>query len=381
MSPLTDRLNSVWDERATTADFDVLGATKEVLGDIGLSTSDGGGEVTWTGADPVVPSPVRIGGAATICLLAKSIAAAALHRDRGGPGQDVAVDLRRAPHRLCPFYDRTWERLGRYPVRSTLETTNSMQFTFFRCRDGSYVMPQNMYPGLRRRAEDFLGVPLGREAVTEAIGRWDGPELEEAAAEAGVVMPLLRTLPELLADRAVPRRARRPAADRDHEDRRLGAGAPPARGRAAVRRAARARDGARDRRRRVRTVARTARRGRAEPVAAGRGGERGRPTRRRTSACGRPGWTRARTATCSPACSATPTCSSTTGASSSSREIGHEPGRGGGRAARTGLRDGLAARARRTVGRPSGLRPVGRVGHRDHARRRRQARGSHRSWW
>ncbi len=199
MSSLTDRLSAVWDEPATTAEFDLLGALDEVLGDVGLSSVDAGGTVTWTGADPVVPSPVRIGGAATICLLAKSVAAAALHRDRGGPGQDVSTDLRRAPHRLCPFYDRTWERLGRYPVKSTLETTNAMQFTFFECRDGSFVMPQNMYPGLRKRAEEFLGVPLTRAAVTEAIGRWNGAELEEAAAEAGVVMPLLRTLPELMA--------------------------------------------------------------------------------------------------------------------------------------------------------------------------------------
>ncbi|TCK20024.1 CoA transferase [Pseudonocardia endophytica] len=199
MSPLTDRLSTVWDDRATTADFDLLGELDDVLGGIGLSSKDTGGEVSWTGADPVVPSPVRIGGAATICLLAKSIAAAALHRDRGGPGQDVSADLRRAPHRLCPFYDRRWERIGGYPVTSTLETTNAMAFTFYRCRDGSYVMPQNMYPGLRKRAEDLLGVPLTKKAVTEAIARWDGPELEEAAAGAGVVMPLLRTLPEMLA--------------------------------------------------------------------------------------------------------------------------------------------------------------------------------------
>ena len=199
MSTLTDRLSTVWDERVATADFDLLGALDEVLGGVGMSHGDAGGEVTWTGADPVVPSPVRIGGAATICLLAKSVAAAALHRDRGGPGQDVSVDLRRAPHRLCPFYDRRWETLGGYPVTSTVETPNAMSFRFYRCRDGSYVMPQNMYPGLRRLAEELLGVPLTRDAVTAAIAQWDGPELERAAAEAGVVMPLVRTLPEMMA--------------------------------------------------------------------------------------------------------------------------------------------------------------------------------------
>jgi crotonobetainyl-CoA:carnitine CoA-transferase CaiB-like acyl-CoA transferase len=155
--------------------------------------------VTLTGADPVVPSPVHIGSAASIGLLTKSVAAAALHRDRGGPGQDVHVDLRAAPHRLCPFYDRTWERLGGYPVRSSVETGNAMAFSFYRCADDRWVMPQNMYPGLRQRAQELLGVPLTKSAVTGAIGRWNGAELEEAAAEAGVVMPMLRTLPEMMA--------------------------------------------------------------------------------------------------------------------------------------------------------------------------------------
>lgn len=87
----------------------------------------------------------------------------------------MSADLPRAPHRLCPFYDRTWERLGGYPVASTLETTNAMQFTFFESRDGSYVMPQNMHPGLRKRAEGLLRVPLAKEAVTTRSPAGTGP--------------------------------------------------------------------------------------------------------------------------------------------------------------------------------------------------------------
>ncbi|GLZ46860.1 carnitine dehydratase [Actinomycetospora sp. NBRC 106375] len=201
MSALTTRLASAWADPLRGDDgFDPLAELDEVLAPLGLSGADAGGAVTVTGADPVVPSPVRVGSAASIGLLAKSVAAAALHRDRGGPGQDVHVDLRASPHRLCPFYDRTWERLGGYPVASTLETGNVMGFAFFRCRDGRWVMPQNMYPGLRERAQDLLGVPLTKAAVTDAIARWDAPALELAAAEAGVVMPMVRSLPEMLAE-------------------------------------------------------------------------------------------------------------------------------------------------------------------------------------
>ncbi|WP_433783242.1 CoA transferase [Actinomycetospora sp. CA-101289] len=200
MSALTARLEAAWAHPATgEGDLDPLAELDEVLAPLGLAAADAGGAVTLAGADPVVPSPVRVGAAASIGLLAKSVAAAALHRDRGGPGQDVHVDLRAAPHRLCPFYDRTWERLGGYPVASSVEQGNAMGFAFFRCADGRWVMPQNMYPGLRMRAQELLGVPLTRDAVTEAIGRWDAAALEDAAAAAGVVMPMVRTLPEMLA--------------------------------------------------------------------------------------------------------------------------------------------------------------------------------------
>lgn len=201
MAELTKRLEAAWAEPVAGEEpFDLTGELESVLGGVGLAVDDAGGAVTTTGADPVVPSPMRIGGAATIGLLAKSVAAAAVHRWRGGPGQDVHVDLRRSPHRLCPFYDRRWERLGRYPVASSLERGNAMAFSFFRCADGRWVMPQNMYPGLRQRAQELLGVPLTKERVAAAIGEWTAPELEQAAADAGVVMPMLRSVPEFLAE-------------------------------------------------------------------------------------------------------------------------------------------------------------------------------------
>ena len=105
-------------------------------------------------------SPLRIGAAASIGLLGKSIAAAAIHRWRGGPGQDIAVDLRRAPHRLCPFYDGKWERIGLYPVKPTFEVGHILGAVFFETADGRWVLPQAGYPNLRLRAQELLGVPL-----------------------------------------------------------------------------------------------------------------------------------------------------------------------------------------------------------------------------
>lgn len=201
MSILRDQLTSVFAERLTTAEFDLMGALKDVLAGVGLSIEDAGGSVNCTGADPVVKSPLRIGAAASIGLLGKSIAAAAIHRWRGGPGQDIAVDLRRAPHRLCPFYDGKWERIGLYPVKPTFEVGHILGAVFFETADGRWVLPQAGYPNLRLRAQELLGVPLTYQPVAEAIGKWNALELEQAGSEVGAVFPMVRTLPEMLAER------------------------------------------------------------------------------------------------------------------------------------------------------------------------------------
>jgi crotonobetainyl-CoA:carnitine CoA-transferase CaiB-like acyl-CoA transferase len=201
VSSLTERLEWAYTHRRASADFDLPAALGEVLGGVGLTSADAGGVVSHSGADPVVKSPLYLGSAATICLLAKSVAAAAMHRWRGGGGQDIHADLRRAPHRLSPFYDARWELLGGYPVRSSLEAGNMMSAIFYRTADDRWVMPQAMYPNLRQRAQDLLGIPLTWPAITEAIGKWRGAELEAAGEKAGIVMPMVRTLPEFLKER------------------------------------------------------------------------------------------------------------------------------------------------------------------------------------
>ena len=52
--------------------------------------------VRLTGADPVLPSSFRIGLAAQASIAAGGLAAAELHRQRGGGAQRVSVDMRHA---------------------------------------------------------------------------------------------------------------------------------------------------------------------------------------------------------------------------------------------------------------------------------------------
>lgn len=197
---LTDRVRGAVASPAQDDSFDVNAALDDVLEGIGLSCADGGGAVAFAGADPVVPSTLRLGAASAIALAAKSVAIAAMWRDRTGVGQDIAMDLRVAPHRLCPFYDRRWELLNGFPGATPANPSQALGFTFHRTADDRWMMPLNPYPKLKVATQKLLGVPDSTAAVAAAIRRWDARELEQAGAEAGVVMPLVRSVEEILAE-------------------------------------------------------------------------------------------------------------------------------------------------------------------------------------
>ncbi|MFF5991696.1 CoA transferase [Prauserella flavalba] len=198
---LTERVAKAVANPATGDAFDPHAELADVLSGVGLSTADSGGEISFRGADPVVPSTLRLGAASAVALAAKSVAIAKLWRLRGGHGQDIGVDLRVAPHRLCPFYDRKWELLNGYPAGTQANPTQALGFRFYRTADGRWMMPLNPYPKIKVAAQRLLGTPDDKTAVAEAIARWNARDLEDAATEAGVVLPMLRTTEELLAER------------------------------------------------------------------------------------------------------------------------------------------------------------------------------------
>ena len=77
-----------------------------------------------------------------------------------------------------------------------------MGFAFFRCADGRCGDAAEHVPGPARCARRSCSASRStKAAVAEAIARWKADELEDAAAEAGVVMPRVRTLPEMMAER------------------------------------------------------------------------------------------------------------------------------------------------------------------------------------
>lgn len=201
MPTLTEKItHTVTHPLARDDHFDIHAELGEVLAGVGLSAEDSGGAVTFLGADPVVPSTLRLGAVPAIGMAAKSVAIAALWRHRGGAGQDITMDLRKAPHRLCPFYDRRWEKLNGYSPGTPNDPDSPLSLSFYQAGDGRWVMPLNIYPKLKRETLKLLRCWDEASAVADAVAKWSAADLEQAGEQAGVVMPMLRTAQEFLTE-------------------------------------------------------------------------------------------------------------------------------------------------------------------------------------
>ena len=194
---VTETLQSKLANPERSSDFDLHGADNQVLNDVGLSTADTGGKLTFYGSDPILQSPLRFGTMAAIGLAARSVAVAALWRQATGEGQDISVDVRKALRRFCGFFDGKWETVndrppspGGYAVSPFLKMADA----FFReTRDGRHVVALDIYPQLLVRTLDFLRCSPSTESINNAILKWDAAELEQAAAAEGLVLAMVRT--------------------------------------------------------------------------------------------------------------------------------------------------------------------------------------------
>jgi crotonobetainyl-CoA:carnitine CoA-transferase CaiB-like acyl-CoA transferase len=196
----TDRLTEVLKQKlsrpATSPDFDLHAGTNEVLKDIGLTTADSGGKLTFSGQDPILPSSIRFGTMAAIGLAARSVALAALWKQTTGDGQNISVDVRKALRRFCGFFEEKWETInGRPPSPGGYAVSPFLNMeSFFReTRDGRHVLALDIYPQLLVNTLNFLDCSPNQESINNAIRKWDAVKLEDAAAEKGLVLAMVRT--------------------------------------------------------------------------------------------------------------------------------------------------------------------------------------------
>jgi CoA-transferase family III len=194
---LTNTLASKFANPERSSDFDFHAGVDQVLKGVGLSTSDSGGQLTFYGHDPIIASPFRFATMAALGLTAKAVAVAALWQLRTGEGQDIAMDVRKALPRFAGFFDLKWETInGRPPV--LFEPLNPfIDLPMFReTRDGRHVVALNIYPRLAARGLSLLRCGNSTESVRNAILQWRAEDLENAGAEAGLPIAMVRTFEE-----------------------------------------------------------------------------------------------------------------------------------------------------------------------------------------
>ena len=195
--PLTETIQSKLANPERSSDFDFHAGVADVLGEVGMTAADGGGKLSFYGRDPILASPMKFGAMAAIGLAAKSVAAAAVWRQRTGEGQDVHVDVRKALKRFAGFFDLKWETVNGRPPE-TLDPNNPFQHQpmFRETRDGRHVVALNIYPKMAARALSFLKSEGSIESVQNAIRQWDADDLEKAASEGGHIFAKVRTFEE-----------------------------------------------------------------------------------------------------------------------------------------------------------------------------------------
>jgi crotonobetainyl-CoA:carnitine CoA-transferase CaiB-like acyl-CoA transferase len=141
------------------------------------------------GADPVLPTPFRIGAAGAAALAATGIAASDLWELRGGQPQQVSVDLRQA---VASLRSGHYLQVNGARVRGERNPVMGM----YPAKHGRWSYIHANFPNHRAAALRVLGCEESREGVRQAVANWDAQELEEAIIAAGGAGGMVRSMAE-----------------------------------------------------------------------------------------------------------------------------------------------------------------------------------------
>jgi crotonobetainyl-CoA:carnitine CoA-transferase CaiB-like acyl-CoA transferase len=141
------------------------------------------------GSDPILPTSFKIGETSAACLAAIGLAVSDLWESRGHKKQDVAVDARRATASL---------RSGHYLKMEKAEVSHERNpvMGMYPAKDGRWSYIHANFPNHRAAALKVLGVPEEKEAVRQAVAKWDALELEEAIIAAKGAGGMVRSMAE-----------------------------------------------------------------------------------------------------------------------------------------------------------------------------------------
>lgn len=147
--------------------------------------------LTITGADPVYPTPFRIGEAAAAVLALQGGMLEALRGTQGMYSQQIAVDCRNAAASTqAVAFQRQNDHRWQYndPDYPTTD--------FYLTQDNRWIFLHGGYPALRDGILDILNVPNHRGRIAQAVAGWDADHLESTLADAGLCGTVTRSFSE-----------------------------------------------------------------------------------------------------------------------------------------------------------------------------------------
>ena len=147
-------------------------------------------QMSLTGTEPIQPSSFRVDAAAQSSIAAAGLVAALIHQRRGGGAQRVAVDMRDA---AIEFRSEHWLNIAGQPAGARWDAIAGL----YQCADGRWVRLHTNFPHHRDGVLGLLGnIAHDRAAVAAALSTWRAANFEAAAAEAGLVVTMARSLAE-----------------------------------------------------------------------------------------------------------------------------------------------------------------------------------------
>ncbi|HEY2758641.1 MAG TPA: CoA transferase [Pseudolabrys sp.] len=146
-------------------------------------------QIELTGGEPVLPSSFAVGTAMQASVAASALAAAEIWRARTGEAQRVGVDMRAAA-----IASRS-ERYFTVDGGPALELWDKIAGAY-QCGDGRYVRLHTNFPHHRDGVLKLLQCDNDKAAVAEALRGWKAIDVEDAAAQAGLVVTAMRSFAE-----------------------------------------------------------------------------------------------------------------------------------------------------------------------------------------
>ncbi len=147
------------------------------------------GHLQLRGAEPVLPSSFRVDALAQTLIAASALAAAEIHYARGGERQDVSVDIR---HAAAEFRSERYLRVNGAPAPELWDKIAGV----YQCGDGRWVRIHTNFKHHRDGVLRILACGYDRDAVAKALGNWKAEDFENAAAEVGLVVAMMRSFEE-----------------------------------------------------------------------------------------------------------------------------------------------------------------------------------------